>query len=124
MRKRGQPFFFLPMFGFADETAIAQPATQADDAGLMEAIRDQLCCGASSCAKAALAAILPILHRERAAAHAAGANSETAREKWEQEGFKNGFAAGRAAERAEVISYLETPEVKDAIERGQHKEQG
>jgi hypothetical protein len=36
MRERGQPFFFLPMFGFADETAIVQPATQAMDALIAE----------------------------------------------------------------------------------------
>ena len=46
MRKRGQPFFFLPLFGFADETEVAclvpkyftTPLGLQLEAGLREAI--------------------------------------------------------------------------------------
>lgn len=79
---------------FCDGTGTRTPATQANDAELVDAIRDQLCCGASSCAKAALAAILPILHRREQARYFEGLDT----------GSSQGYDEGRAAERTEAFA--------------------
>ena len=97
-----------------------KPATQADDA-LVEtdpySVVGEMLEYFDSYSLAAWAPVAAILHRERAAAHAAGE------------------AKGRAAERAEVMAWLKDQSVEkqdrewmgpldiaDAIERGQHKE--
>jgi hypothetical protein len=166
MRERGQPFFFLPMFGFADETAIVQPATQADDAELVEELARIIDPSSWTVMDSYLAqmlgkykgenaaydpsqykhkesmatarAILPILHRERAAAHAAG---RAAGKQAHENTYLEGVADGRALAIREVrelgcsvcngdcaganppVSYCPMREL-DAIERGQHKEPG
>ena len=94
------------------------PATQADDADLLDEIAEAISDTLDMDWQPSWAApnILALINRERAAAH----------------------AAGRAAERADVVAWLRTEAGRiddlnrhvdahlfaDAIERGQHKEPG
>ena len=108
---------WLPGLPEPDHYTSTPPATQADDADLLDEIAEAISDTLDMDWQPSWAApnILALINRERAAAH----------------------AAGRAAERADVVAWLRTEAGRiddlnrhvdahlfaDAIERGQHKEQ-